>query len=211
MNSYNTDYLEDAMHCFGEMLEYVVEECRIDADMFFDMFISSGFAKRFENGDFTLFSGMSGSELVQKAAFESGLSLAFPEAIRDYEGYSLKYQSGMLLAYIQWFSGRKFSQILKIPKEEVDRRAGGFAEMEDAERAAIAAELMPMLEDQTNIQKQRKLCGLSQRELAQRSGVNVRTLQQYEIKTKDINKAAGVTLLSLAKALGCEIEDIIEY
>lgn len=56
----------------------------------------------------------------------------------------------------------------------------------------------------------RKNCGYSQSDLAKYSGVNKRMIQQYEIGTKDINKAAGVTLLALAKTLDCEIEDLLE-
>jgi DNA-binding Xre family transcriptional regulator len=41
--------------------------------------------------------------------------------------------------------------------------------------------------------------------------VNLRTIQQYETRSKDINKAAGKTLLSLARALSCRIEDLLEY
>jgi transcriptional regulator with XRE-family HTH domain len=63
----------------------------------------------------------------------------------------------------------------------------------------------------TRLQTQRKISGYSQRELAQKVGVNLRTLQQYEIRAKDINKAAAVTLLALAKSLGCQIEDLLEY
>ena len=63
----------------------------------------------------------------------------------------------------------------------------------------------------TRLQSQRKICGYSQRELAGKVGVNLRTLQQYEIRAKDINKAAGVTRLALSKALGCRMEDLLEY
>lgn len=63
----------------------------------------------------------------------------------------------------------------------------------------------------TRLQAQRKISGYSQRELAEKVGVNLRTLQQYEIRAKDINKAAGVTLLALAKVLGCRVEDLLEY
>ena len=63
----------------------------------------------------------------------------------------------------------------------------------------------------TRLQAQRKICGYSQRVLAKKSGVNLRTLQQYELGAKDINKAAGGSLLALAKTLGCRVEDILEY
>lgn len=39
----------------------------------------------------------------------------------------------------------------------------------------------------------------------------MRTLQQYEIRAKNINKAAGATLLALSKVLGCRVEDLLEY
>ena len=61
------------------------------------------------------------------------------------------------------------------------------------------------------ISELRRGLNLSQRELAEKVGVNLRTLQQYEIRAKDINKAAGATLLALSKALGCRMEDLLEY
>ncbi len=59
------------------------------------------------------------------------------------------------------------------------------------------------------LQYQRKLCGLSQSELAERAGVNLRTLQQYETGAKDLNKAAVDTVRRLAKALHCRIETLL--
>ena len=41
--------------------------------------------------------------------------------------------------------------------------------------------------------------------------MNLHTLQQYEIRAKNISKAAGITLLALARALGCGVEDLLEY
>lgn len=61
-----------------------------------------------------------------------------------------------------------------------------------------------------NIQEIRKARGLSQRELAEASGVNVRVLQHYEQGFKDINKAAAETVKALADALGVRMEDILE-
>ena len=55
---------------------------------------------------------------------------------------------------------------------------------------------------------QRKLNGLSQRELAEFSWVSVRLIQDYEQGRRDINKAAGETLYKLA-ACGCAMEDLL--
>ena len=61
------------------------------------------------------------------------------------------------------------------------------------------------------IHELRKKHNFSQEQLAEKVGVNLRTLQQYEIRAKDINRAAGSTLFSLAKVLGCRVEDLLEY
>ena len=60
------------------------------------------------------------------------------------------------------------------------------------------------------IQEIRKAHGLSQRQLAEASGVNVRVLQHYEQGFKDINKAAAETVKALADALGVRMEDLLE-
>ena len=53
-------------------------------------------------------------------------------------------------------------------------------------------------------------CDCSGTELAELEGVNLRTLQQYEIGSKDINKASGRTINSLALALHCNFYDVME-
>lgn len=53
--------------------------------------------------------------------------------------------------------------------------------------------------------------GLSQRQLSELSGVNLRTIQDYESNGGQmIDKANLRTLLNLAKALCCNIKDILE-
>lgn len=56
----------------------------------------------------------------------------------------------------------------------------------------------------------RAKAGLSQSKLAELSGVNVRMIQYYEQGAKDINKAQADTILTLAKALNCNMEDLLE-
>ena len=40
--------------------------------------------------------------------------------------------------------------------------------------------------------------------------VNLRTLQQYELSTKDINKASAASVYALTKTLNCNVEDLLE-
>lgn len=56
----------------------------------------------------------------------------------------------------------------------------------------------------------RTSAGISQSQLSAKSGVNLRMIQYYEQDAKDIKKASGETILKLAQALGCTMEEIIE-
>ena len=63
---------------------------------------------------------------------------------------------------------------------------------------------------ETNLKRIRKAYGFTQAELAHRSGVSLRSIQMYEQRNKNINKASADTIYSIAKALGCTMEDLIE-
>lgn len=55
----------------------------------------------------------------------------------------------------------------------------------------------------------RKSRNLTQKELAQRSGVNFRSLQDYEQGHKKLTSASGDILLRLSTVLGCTTEDLL--
>lgn len=55
----------------------------------------------------------------------------------------------------------------------------------------------------------RKSKKLTQRELANKSGVNFRSLQDYEQGHKKLISASGDVLLRLTTVLGCTIEDLL--
>jgi transcriptional regulator with XRE-family HTH domain len=61
-----------------------------------------------------------------------------------------------------------------------------------------------------NLQKIRKAAGLTQQQLADAAGLNVRMLQYYEQGYKDINAAGALTVYQLAQALGCQVQDLLE-
>lgn len=63
---------------------------------------------------------------------------------------------------------------------------------------------------ETNLKRIRTAYGCSQAELARKSGVNLRSIQMYEQRNKDINKASADTLYRIAKVLGCTMEDLFE-
>lgn len=60
------------------------------------------------------------------------------------------------------------------------------------------------------LQEIRQLRGLSQNELSEATGINIRTIQHYESGYRSIDSAHLETLCSLAMALKCRITDIVE-
>ena len=61
----------------------------------------------------------------------------------------------------------------------------------------------------TQLARLRTYAGMTQKLLAQRSGVSVRMIEQYEQSKKDINRASADTVYRLAKALHCRMEELI--
>lgn len=65
-------------------------------------------------------------------------------------------------------------------------------------------------ESETNLKRIRRANGLSQKQLAEVSGVALRMIRLYEQRQNDINKARAYTLRALAKSLNCQLEDLME-
>ena len=62
----------------------------------------------------------------------------------------------------------------------------------------------------TKLKIWRENADMTQLELAGKSGISLRTLQDYEQGAKPINKAAAITVYKLAKALNVDIEKLLE-
>lgn len=60
-----------------------------------------------------------------------------------------------------------------------------------------------------NLLYRRSASGLTQMELADRSGVNVRQIQRYEGETSDTGNMTLRNAVSIAKVLECRAEDLL--
>lgn len=61
------------------------------------------------------------------------------------------------------------------------------------------------------LQAARKRMGLTQRELAEKTGVSLSIIQKYEQGTKDINKAGLAIIQKMCDVLDCRIDDLIDF
>lgn len=209
MNAYDEKYLDDAMKNLGEAFDYAVNACGKSADAFARLFITTGIADYFGKGNPKYVTGKSGTELAMDIFEKSGESLVFPASQIEYD-CSAEYWAGWILAYYQWRTERSFREILsRITMADILKLYPALHEASEEKFVDTLNKKIANQHDITKLQAQRKIYGCSQRELSQKSGVNIRTLQQYEVGTKDISKASAGTVIALARTLGCSVEDLV--
>lgn len=61
----------------------------------------------------------------------------------------------------------------------------------------------------STLKEMRKLCGMTQRELAEKSGVNIRQIQKYESGEYSIENMTSKTASAIAESLGITMEELI--
>lgn len=210
IHAYDKVYLDKARTALGRMLDFAVYDLKYDIAEFFRLFIKSGISARFETGDFSLLVGMSGVELAYKVLEQSDI-----EYMRIKPKYTLnrskEFWTGWALAYYQWETSLSFAEIAQyIPIKDIQALYSPYHEMDIRQFVDKMNALYKTAKPETNLKLLRQKAGLSQRELAELSGVPVRTLQQYEQRQKNINKAQAEYLVVLARILCCEITDLIE-
>lgn len=210
IRAYAEDYVSDAMKNLGEAFDYAVNVCKQSPDTFMKLFIASGYADKFGKGNPKVVSGLSGTELVIEVTAKSGKVIDFPDAQIEYD-CSPEYWCGWILAYYQWNTSRSFRDIhANISMQEILKLYHTHHEAAEEKFVDTVNAIIKRKKNPTKLQAQRKKCGYSQRELSEKSGVNIRTLQQYELGTKDIGKASVQAIVALANVLGCKVEDLLE-
>ena len=210
IHAYHKVYLEKARNNLGRMLDFATYDLGYDPCTFFDLFMNSGLAKGFEKGEFHLTVGMSGVELAYRVLELTNHQVEYPKP-RYTADRSPEYWAGWALAYYQWETAMPFLDILEcVPLDDIIRMYSPYHEMDIRQFCERMNELYRKANPETRLKQIRQRAGLSQSELAEQSGVPLRTIQQYEQRQKSINKAQAEYLVMLAKTLNCNAEALIE-
>ena len=210
IRAYHKVYLEKARNNLGRMLDFATYDLGYDPCTFFDLFINSGLAKGFEKGEFNLTVGMSGVELAYRVLELTNQQVEDPQP-RYTADRSPEYWAGWALAYYQWETALSFLDILEcVPLDDIIRMYSPYHEMDIRQFCDRMNELYREANPETRLKQIRQRVGMSQSELAEQSGVPVRTIQQYEQRQKNINKAKAEYLVMLARVLNCPAEELIE-
>lgn len=208
IRAFNELYLSDAQTNLANAFDYAMNVCKQPADIFGEIFARSDYAKRFECGDPAIVSGKSGVELVKVVLAKTVDFFPQPQFSQD---RSPEYWAGWALAYYQWYSAKRFRDIFaRIPLSQIILMYKVFHEMDITAFVESIDRRYNEIEVDTKLRSLREVRGLSQRELSNISGVKLRSIQLFEQKVNDIDKAQAHTLYKLARVLGCTIEDLLE-
>ena len=122
------------------------------------------------------------------------------------------YWAGSAIARFQYESSLSFYNINKYLRiQDVLDLYYTLHEADMQKFIDIATARVKREKPETNLKIIRRASGLTQQQLAERAQVELRSIQMYEQRRNDINKAQVDTLYKLAKVLGCKIEDLLEY
>lgn len=207
-HAYSQLYLSKASRAIGNMLHDAVVVFGMDGTDFLNRFIQSDVAEQFESGNPKYIAGKSGLELFLEVMEKTSGETYHTELIENYER-SPAYWVGWMLTHYQWYSDRTFKSILGIvPYNEL---VGLYKTLHEADIQKSYEVLdAHFAKSESKLKTARKLRGLTQEELATESGVSINTIRAYERKSKDLNKAQFDIVVRLAKALKCDVTELMD-
>lgn len=210
IHAYQEMYLSKAQSTLGDAFDYAINACKIPGKEFIKLFVASSISKRMANGEPAYIVGKSGIEIAREIVIETKGQELLVESEECF-ARSKEYWIGWVVAYYQWFSERKYREIFEvITYEELEKMYYTLHEADVTKFVDVVDLQIRQYFSETNLKRIRTNYGFTQAELAKRSGVSLRSIQMYEQRNKNINKASADTVYRLAKALGCTMEELIE-
>ena len=210
MPAYSEYLVDDAKRHLASTIDYALNDCAMGADEFAGLFVQSGIAGLFEEGNPAVVSGMSGPELARAV-----LSYAYGDAESPAPSFAQtptpEHWAGWALAWCQWETGRRFADIFRaVPLSEILLMHRVYHEMDVSHFADEVERRIAEARPPSRLRAIRARRGLSQSQLSALSGVNIRNIQLYEQGRNDIDRAQALTLYRLSRVLGCPMESLLE-
>lgn len=211
MYAYDKDIMLSAKERFAVMIDYAVFWCGMDLRAFYNRFLGSGLAEPMAAG-YPMFSlGMSGIELAARVVENTGGTLALDGSYTFPWEDSSYYWTGWALCQYQWYKSVSFAALDRggLPIEKVHSL---FHPLHEADITKLFEVFDSLYRPEAlSLKKRRKAMGLTQEELAERSGISLRMIRAYEQGTQDISKAEASTVLRLANCLGCTEKALLGF
>lgn len=209
MHAYSELYLRNARALLANCLDYATYTLGYDTGEFYNDFIRTDLAGRFEKGVPQVLAGMSGIELALLITEKVTGRYEYKEPVYS-EGRSPEYWAGWAIAYYQWYSA---CSLLRLEEEvPITAMLNMYDKYHEMDIMHFVDRINDLRKDRrlvSYLKKYRELCGYSQSELSGLTGIPIKTLQQYEQGQKSLAKANAGYVLSLARALNCTQEELI--
>ena len=199
-HAYQEMYLNNAQALLGDAFDYAINACGIAGDSFMELFSVSSVSNRIENGEAAYIMGKSGIEAAVDVLVETTgkASTAKPKVnfnrSRDIgsAGPSPTTSGSPAGSSAIFLRSSRLKICSGCMRLSTKRTSAKFADIADAKVCEYFAD--------TNLKRIRTLYGCTQAELARRSNVSLRSIQMYEQRNKDINKASAKLFSALRKS-----------
>ena len=210
IHAYSELYFPDAQRLLASAFDYALTDCGMAPDLFSFIFSGSVACRAYETGNPGVLSGKSGVEFAMEILSAASPGMSLPEPGFRPER-TPAYWAGFSLAYYQWVSAKRFRDIFeRVPLTEVLEMYSLFHEMDVRQFVDSKESRVNSRQGEPKLKCMREARGFSQSELAKVAGVTLRSVQLYEQRVNDIDKAQAGTVYKLAAALGCSVEDLLE-
>ena len=196
---YNENYLPHAEKALASLFDIGLGLMPVNE--FTQAFLKSHVATAWENGNPNYLAGKSGTEMMEEITHNpmNDIQYSFDR--------SAAYWCGYVYCHAQWSLGCSFQRLLTaMPIEELLQL---YPALHEADVTKSIDLIRKRFYPEHNLKTWRNKRNLSQSELSRISGVNLRTIQAYEQGHAEIRKAQYVTLVCLARALTCEVSDLV--
>lgn len=208
IHAYSQLYLSKVSRAVGNMLHDAVLVFGMSGTDFLNRFIQSDVAEQIESGTPKYIAGKSGLELFLEVMERTTGESCNIEQVESYERSDV-YWVGWMITHYQWYSGRTFKNILDaIPFDELIGLYGTLHEA-DIQKSYEVLDTH-FAKNESKLKAARRRCGLTQEALANESGVSLNTIRAYERKSKNLNKAQFDIVMRFAKALKCDVSELLD-
>lgn len=209
LHSFDSIYVYESQMHLAIVFDYLAYSCDLTNEKIEQIMRKSKKIALFCYGHPSLIAGLSGIELAKQISEEFQV-VEKREYTFPFEK-SIYYWAGYFLAYYSWYTCKPLKYIFS---------STDLTTILDMYSCYHEMDIMHFVEDfdkivskgmkESNLKLLRLLNNFSQSELAKKSGVSLRSIQLYEQRVNDINKAQAGSLYKLAKTLNRSIEDLLE-
>ncbi len=206
--AYQKSMLNSAQYLLGDYFNIAINGYSMTPESAYKKLLVSKYGDLIAKGNTSVIYGRTGYDLFLDVMDKINHKVEINKELRLNQN-TKEFWAGWILAYLQWSTARTFDNIYDfIEFDKIIKMYHPYHEMD--ERSFVEDIYNNYFMKETNLKRIRKRNSLTQKELAIKSGVSIRTIQMLEQRQNDINNAKALNLFNISKVLHCTIEDLLE-